>query len=436
MGSHNYFQSMPEIKTVIPGPISVKLYNEEQKLYAKGNSAASIWSQLSIVEGKGCIVKDADGNYFLDGCSGTVVMNIGHNNSDVNNAIKSQIEKLIHFYDFTSETRVKFLKKLKSTLFNGCDIFHINNSGTEAVESAIRMIRSSTGRFEIISFENSYHGRTLGALSLTSGSPKKGIGPLLPGVYHSKKNFNYFIDLIENTLYDKPAAVIIEPMQGAGGMYPMEYNFLKDVREYCFKNEICLIFDEILTGIGRTGKMWCYQHYNIYPDVILFGKGIASGIPIGIVAGKKNFLNFGPISENTKNGSTFGGNQIACVAGHETLKVLQKNNIVKNSKEKGEYLKNKLINLVNKFDFVSDVRGLGLAIGIELCASTKIVINNNNLCILYKIILSNGLIISSTSNILRITPPLIINYEQCDKIFSIILTSFEQFSEKMKGGSM
>ena len=108
MGSHNYFQSMPEIKTVIPGPKSVKLYNEEQKLNAKGNSAASIWSQLSIVEGKGCIVKDADGNYFLDGCSGTVVMNIGHNNSDVNNAIKSQIEKLIHFYDFTSETRVKF----------------------------------------------------------------------------------------------------------------------------------------------------------------------------------------------------------------------------------------------------------------------------------------------------------------------------------------
>ena len=127
----------------------------------------------------------------MDGCSGTVVMNIGHNNSDVNNAIKSQIEKLIHFYDFASETRIKFLKKLKSTLFNGCDVFHINNSGAEAVESAIRMIRSSTGRFEIISFENSYHGRTLGALSLTSGSPKKGIGPLLPGVYHSKKNFNY-----------------------------------------------------------------------------------------------------------------------------------------------------------------------------------------------------------------------------------------------------
>ena len=168
----------------------------------------------------------------------------------------------------------------------------------------------------------------------------------------------------------------------------------------------------------------------------MFGKGIASGIPIGIVAGKKDFLNFGPISENTKNGSTFGGNQIACVAGHETLKVLQKNNIVKNSKEKGEYLINKLITLVEIFDFVSDVRGLGLAIGIELCATSKIVINNENLCILYKTILSNGLILSSTSNVLRITPPLIINYEQCDVLFGILQTSFEQFNEKMKGGSM
>ena len=132
---------------------------------------------------------------------------------------------------------------------------------------------------------------------------------------------------------------------GGSGIYELQN--LKNTKWTKVESDYGTPSDEILTGIGRTGKMWCYQHYNIYPDVILFGKGIASGIPIGIVAGKKNFLNFGPISENTKNGSTFGGNQIACVAGHETLKVLQKNNIVKNSKEKGEYLKNKLINLVN-----------------------------------------------------------------------------------------
>lgn len=422
---------LPVLITEIPGPKSRSISVEERKLRSSGTSAGSQWSELAIVDGKDCMVRDIDGNIFLDACSGTVVMNIGHGNEKVAKAVYQQCQQLTHFYDFPSPIRLNFLNMLKRVTPSTSDSFLLLNSGAEAVESALRVSRSYTGRYEIIAFKNGYHGRTLGALSLTSGAGRKGLGPLLPGVFlvgaprvlstdddaTVMEKVNLCIEEFQTTIDSAcdalPAAVVIEPIQGAGGTHPMPKEFLAFLRKYCTEKGILLVFDEILTGAGRTGKMWAHEHVGIEPDLLLAGKGMAGGLPFGMLGGPSKVLNGGPMGLPTRNSSTFGGNPVVCAAGLVTLEELTSGNLLNHASEVGAYLIADLRKRLTAFASVKDIRGAGLMIGIEVndAPSGRTPMGDLIKSFLLEM-MKKGAVISSTSSIIRITPPLSLTKSQ------------------------
>lgn len=429
----------PVLRTEVPGPESRRIYAAEEELQAGGTSAGSQWSRLAVIDGKGAIVRDVDGNFLLDACSGTVVMNVGHGNHAIAEALCRQAQRITHFYDFAAPVRVEFLAALKATLPERLNTFSLHNSGAEAVEAALRVVRSATGRQEIIAFHNAFHGRSMGALSLTSGSGRKGVGPLLPGVYHAPAPYKAGCPtkdaseslvpscisqlelLADQILPGPPAAVFIEPVQGAGGVIPMPHEFLAFLRHFCDRTGALLVFDEILTGAGRTGSMWAFEHSGVVPDILLSGKGIGAGFPLGLLAGPRDVMSAGPIALPTHNSSTFGGGQLACAIGLESLRLLLDGELIKNAAVVGAHLLRRLRDLLDGSPWVADVRGLGLLIGIELSANALAADGTEPLPQkLLAALLSRGVVISSSGPVVRITPPLCLTLEQAD----IIANSF------------
>ena len=430
---------LPELVTEVPGPKSRAVFRRDQSLLAAGSSAGSLWSELTLVEGRGAMVRDADGNWLLDACAGTVVMNQGHGHPAVAKALGNQARLMTHFYDFATPVRPDFVELLKSTLPASFDAFHLANSGSEAVEAALRTARSATGRHEVIAFHNAYHGRTLGALSLTSGAAREGLGPLLPGVAHAPAPDpamspdadeseriaacgRHLDRIASQVLTGPPAAVFIEPVQGAGGMLPIPAGFLEILRGFCDRTGALLVFDEILTGGGRTGRLWAYQHSGVVPDLLLLGKGIGGGFPLGIVAGPRRIMDAGPGAQPTHNSSTFGGNPLACAAGLAALTALIEEGLVENSARVGTYLIKALRERLAPRHHVADVRGLGLAIGIEMVTdqTTRTPVSAVFIRDALRGLLRRGVVISSTSPVMRITPPLCLTIPQADYIANAV----------------
>lgn len=426
---------LPRLVTEVPGPRSRAIFRRDQSLLAAGNSAGSLWSELAVVEGRGAMIRDADGNWLLDACAGTVVMNLGHGHPAVATALGEQARLLTHFYDFATEVRVRFVELLRSTLPESFDAFHLANSGSEAVEAALRTVRSATGRHEVIAFHNGYHGRTLGALSLTSGAGREGLGPFLPGVVHAvapdpmetphqsearrvEACARHLDRVAGQVLAGPPAAVIIEPMQGAGGMIPVPAAFLESVRAFCDRTGALLMFDEILTGGGRTGRLWAYQHSGVVPDLLLLGKGIGGGFPLGIVAGPQHVMDAGPGAQPTHNSSTFGGNPLACAAAFAALTALLEEGLVDNASRVGGHLITALGERLAQRRHVADVRGLGLAIGVEMVRdrATRTPVSGDFIREVLRGLLRRGVVISSTGHVMRITPPLCLTIPQADYI--------------------
>lgn len=422
---------LPRLVTEVPGPESRAIFRRDQGLLAAGNSAGSLWSELAVVEGRGAMIRDADGNWLLDACAGTVVMNLGHGHPAVAAALGEQAGRLTHFYDFATEVRVRFVELLRSTLPASFDAFHLANSGSEAVEAALRTARSATGRHEVIAFHNGYHGRTLGALSLTSGAGREGLGPFLPGVVHSiapdpmgnphqdemervEACSRHLERVASQVLAGPPAAVLIEPMQGAGGMIPVPAAFLERLRAFCDRTGALLVFDEILTGGGRTGLLWAYQHSGVIPDLLLLGKGIGGGFPLGIVAGPRRVMDAGPGAQPTHNSSTFGGNPLACTAGLAALTALLDEGLVENASRVGGYLMSALEERLRTHPNVADVRGLGLAIGVEMVndRTSREPVSGDSIRAALRGLLRRGVVISSTGHVMRITPPLCLTIPQ------------------------
>jgi 4-aminobutyrate aminotransferase-like enzyme len=430
------FPQLPVLSTHVPGPASLRIAAAESALHSKGTSAASMWAALAIVEGQGAVVRDADGNYLLDACSGTVVMNIGHGDPRIADALANQAAQLTHYYDFPSPVRVEFLQALRQTLPPSFDSFHLTSSGSEAVEAALRIVRSATGRYEVLVFDNGYHGRTMGAISLTAGTSHQGIGPLLPGVVRVPSAYCFRCPVgrtypdcaiacadpmdraLAQTLLDAPAAVVIEPMQGAGGMIPMRTEFLQRVRQFCDRTGALLVFDEILTGAGRTGKMWAFEHSGVVPDILLAGKGLAAGFPIGIVASRHEITDAGPIALPTRNSSTFGGGPLACAVGLACLEILTGDGLIENAGNVGDHLMRQLASSLRDDPHVGDIRGLGLAIGVELVEdrSSLAPMSADAAREVLLGLLRHGVITSSGTHVLRITPPLCLTIEQADFI--------------------
>lgn len=369
--------------------------------------------QIVLDKGEGVYLYDMEGKKYLDFVSGIAVFAFGYGNKEYNDALKAQIDKLIHtsnyYYNIPAVEAAKKLKKA-----SGMDRVFFTNSGAEAVEGAIKTARKYAWLkdrrtdHEIIAMNHSFHGRTFGALSVT-GNPKyrEAFEPMIGNI-----RFADFNDLesVKAQITDKTCAVIMETVQGEGGIYPAEKEFLKGVRALCDEHDMLLILDEIQCGMGRCGSMFAWQKYGVKPDVMTCAKALGCGVPVGA------FLMTEKVGQNSlkagDHGTTYGGNPLACAAISKVLDLFEEKHIIDNVTKVGEYLEKSLDQLVQKYDFIQTRRGVGLMQGLECDRPVGPIIEKA---------LEKGLIlINAGANVLRFVPPLVITREDVDAMTAIL----------------
>lgn len=435
----------PKLAKNIPGLQSKKLIARDHELLSPSFTRSY---PLTVKKAKGAWIWDHDGNMFLDFTAGIAVTATGHCHPRVVKAIKKQAENLIHMSgtDFYYDAQVDLAAKLASLSpgkFKKKVFF--TNSGAEAVEAAFKLARYKTKREKMISFFGAFHGRTMGALSLTGSKvkQKESFGPLVPGVSHVGYGYCYrcpynltfpecgidCVDYIERVLFKKivppgeVAAIIVEPVQGEGGYVVPPPGYHRKLHDLARKYGILLIADEIQSGMGRTGTMFAIDHWGIEPDIITVAKGIASGLPLGAMITRADLMDWEPGA----HASTFGGNPVACAAALETLKLLEEE-LLSNAEKMGNYLKDRLNELARKFPFVGDVRGLGLMIGIEIVADRALKTPAPKLRnqIIENAFRGGLLLLGCGETSIRFCPPLIINRKEIDVAVKILENSFKE----------
>jgi 4-aminobutyrate aminotransferase len=373
----------PRLVTELPGPKAREVLERDER-----TTSPSLPRAYPFVpaRGAGSVVEDVDGNVFLDVNAGIAVTSTGHCHPAVVEAIQRQAAELIHYSasDFYLPVYSELTERLAAIApMSGARSF-LTNSGTEAVEAGIKLARWSTGRQYVIAFYGSFHGRTYGSVSLTASKAtyRAGFGPLLPGVLHAyygdgrdmpvppgpdAEGFPT-LDHIEGFLMKKivtpqeVAAIVVEPVMGEGGYIVPPDGWLQALRELCDRHGILLICDEVQSGMGRTGKMWAVEHFGVEPDILLSGKGIASGMPLGAMIAKDSVMTW---TKGT-HGSTYGGNPVSCAAAIATLDVIEQEGLLENAAKVGDLVMNGLRDVQSRHDAIREVRGLGLMIGIEL----------------------------------------------------------------------
>jgi LysW-gamma-L-lysine/LysW-L-ornithine aminotransferase len=380
---------------------------------------------VNIAKGKGTKVWDTAGKEYIDCMGGYGVALVGHCNDRVVSALKRQAEILITAHMSTyNDTRLRFLEKITSVAPPSLNKIFFANSGAESVEAALKFARKYSGRHGVIAMNGGYHGKTFGALSVTySEKYRKSFMPLLDGV-----KFVPYSDpsLLEEVIDDTIGSVILEPIQGETGIIVPPDDLLPKIREICDRRNLVLIFDEIQSGLGRTGKMWAGQNWNTTPDIMCLAKGIAGGIPMGLVLAKQEIMDTMKLGEHS---STFGGSPIACAAGTATIEALIDDKLIDNAAKMGVYLKEGLNRLQEKHKIVRQVRGIGMMIGVELRFDVK--------DILFDGIRRGLLILYSGRNILRLLPPLVMDEMTISRaidIIDIILTNEEKRRNVSSGG--
>ncbi|MCV0409318.1 acetylornithine/succinylornithine family transaminase [Nitrosopumilus sp.] len=372
---------------------------------------------VTVERGVGSHVWDSDGKEYIDCMGGYGVALVGHQNQRVNNAIKEQVDKIITVHSsLYNKTREEFLKTLIGLAPKGLTQVHLNNSGAEAIEAAIKFARKFTGKKGMVAMKGSYHGKSLGALSLTFNPKyKKAFEPLV-----EKVSFASFGDIesLRSAIDDDTAFVILEPIQGESGIIVAPDGFLQDVRKLCDEKGILLIFDEIQAGLGRTGRLWACEHWNTAPDILCLAKGIAGGVPMGATLVRPDIL---AAMSKGEHSSTFGGNPLSCAAGTAALKALTEDGLIENSEKMGKIFREGLEKLKEKHTIIREIRGKGLMIGIELKFEVK--------DILMGLIDKGVLMLYSGRNILRVLPPLVISEDDITKVLHAldsVLTEEEQ----------
>ncbi|MCR3761208.1 aspartate aminotransferase family protein [Clostridium felsineum] len=397
-------------------------------------------TKLGVIKGAGAYLYTEDGRKVLDFASGVAVCNLGHNNPVVVEAAKDQIDKLIHgghnvvYY----ESYVKLAEKIVSCTGNKTMVY-FSNSGAEANEGAIKLAKYVTKRQAVISFKGSFHGRTLATTSITGSSSKyrENYEGLLPSVYFAEYPYCFrcpykqnkencmmectaqFDDMFKKLITpESVAAIIVEPVQGEGGYIVPPKKFLKELRNICDKHGICLIFDEVQCGFGRTGKLFAHENFGVEPDIFTCAKAIASGFPLSAVIGKKEIMEKWPAGAH---GGTFGGNPVACAASLATIKELE-NGVLDNAKNMGNYLKEELLKLKKKYKCIGDVRGIGLMVGMEFCKENNEP-DSDMLTFVRKYAEDNNLILlgcGTEHNVLRFIAPLTVVKEELDTAIDIV----------------
>jgi acetylornithine/LysW-gamma-L-lysine aminotransferase len=372
---------------------------------------------VNIAKGKGTRVWDTAGKEYIDCMGGYGVALVGHCNDRVVNAIKRQAETLITAHMSTyNDTRLRFMEKIASVAPPSLNKIFFANSGAESVEAALKFARKYSGRHGVIAMNGGYHGKTFGALSVThSEKYRKSFMPLLDGV-----KFVPYSDpsLLEEVIDDTIGCVILEPIQGETGIIVPPDDLLPKIREICNRRNLVLIFDEIQSGLGRTGKMWAGQNWNTTPDIMCLAKGIAGGIPMGLVLAKQEIMDTMKLGEHS---STFGGSPIACAAGTATMEALIDDKLIDNAAKMGVHFKEGLNRLQEKHKIIRQVRGIGMMLGVELRFDVK--------DILFDGIRRGLLILYSGRNILRLLPPLVMDETTVSRavdIIDIILTNEEK----------
>lgn len=368
---------------------------------------------IAIEKGDGVYLFDNEGKKYLDFAAGIAVFAFGYNNNEYNDALKEQIDKIIHtsnlYYNVPAADAAEKFNKA-----SGMDRVFFTNSGTEAIEGAIKLARkyaynkTKTNDSEIISMNHSFHGRSTGALAVT-GQPKyqEAFRPLLMnGVVFA--DFND-LDSVKAKISDKTCAIIVEPIQGEGGLYPAKKEFLQGLRALCDENDIVLIFDEIQCGMGRTGSMFAYQDYGVRPDIMTSAKALGCGVPVGAFAATERVANAFELGDH---GTTYGFNPLVTAAVSKVFDMFESYQLIDHVKEVSAYLEEKLDELVKDYDFIIERRGKGLMQGLELSIPAKDIIGKA---------MENGLIIiSAGSNILRFVPPLVITKDDVDAMITIL----------------
>jgi 4-aminobutyrate aminotransferase len=430
---------LPAIKTSLPGP-------EAQKILALDHQfvSSSYTRDYPLVarRGEGMMVEDVDGNTFLDFAAGIAVVATGHCHPEVVAAIQKQAAELIHLSgtDFYYAGLAELAQKLAS-LAPGPEAkrVYFGNSGTEAVEAAIKLAKYHTKRDKLVAFHGAFHGRTMGALSLTASRAiqRKGFGTLLSGVFHMPFPDTYrgthgvrpecaaadCLNYLENELFrrcvdpEEVAAIFIEPIQGEGGYLPAPAEFLQGLERICRRHGILLVADEVQSGMGRTGKWWAVEHAGVEPDIICTAKGIASGMPLSAVIARASVMDWPPGA----HASTFGGNPVSIAASLATLRLLERGYIA-NAARMGEFIFGRMADWRDRHKIVGDIRGKGLMIGIEIVRDQKTKEKAPDLRNrLVQMAFQNGLLIlGSGDTTLRLMPPLIVDEEQADFALSVL----------------
>lgn len=375
--------------------------------------------QIVLDHGDGVHLYDMDGKEYLDFCAGIAVFALGYNNQRYNDALKAQIDKLIHTSNYYYNVpAIEAARKMKEV--SGMDRVFFTNSGAESIEGAIKAARKyaylkdGTTDHEIIAMEHSFHGRTMGALSVT-GNPKyrEAFEPMIGNIRFAKMND---FESVLSQVTDKTCAILFETVQGEGGIYPAEEEFMKKVKALCEEKDILLILDEIQCGMGRTGYMYAWQKYGVKPDIMTTAKALGCGVPVGA------FLMTEKVAQHSltsgDHGTTYGGNPLAAAAINVVLDLFRENHIIDNVQKTGAYLEEKLNELAEKYDVIETRRGIGMMQGLVFKMPVGPVINKA---------LEKGLIlINAGTDIIRFVPPLVITKEDVDQMIGILTESIDE----------
>jgi 4-aminobutyrate aminotransferase len=438
----------PEIKTSLPGPKAKALIDRDGKYVSPSYTRDY---PFVIARGEGAVVEDVDGNRFIDCAAGIAVNSTGVSHPDVVRAITEQAQKFIHMSgtDFYYEPQVRLAEELASMVPIDGDVrSFFGNSGTEATEAALKLSRYHTKRHGIIAFIGSFHGRSMGALSLTASKivQRRGFGPLMPGVYHAPYPDTYrfngtpdacaeaSLSFIRDQIFphliapDEVAAIVVEPIQGEGGYVVPPPAFLQGLRETASRHGIVLVVDEVQTGMGRTGRMFALEHFGVKADVVNIAKGIASGLPLGVTCARADMMAWPPGA----HASTFGGNPVACAAALATITLL-KDRLVSNAAAVGAHMLQGLRALQDKHPLIGDVRGKGLMIGVELVKdrATKERAAEARGAVVQAMFRRGVLLLGAGKNAIRFAPPLVLTVEQAD----VVLRLFDDAMTEVSRGA-
>jgi 4-aminobutyrate aminotransferase len=426
----------PDIKTPLPGPKAKAIIERDARFVSPSYTRDY---PFVIARGEGAVVEDVDGNLFLDCAAGIAVNSTGVSHPDVVRAITDQAQKFIHMSgtDFYYEPQVRLAEELASIApIEGNVRTFFANSGTETTEAAIKLSRYFTKRQGIIAFLGAFHGRSLGALSLTASKAiqRRGFGPMMPGVFHAPYpdpyRFNGSADacaaaalsfikdqlLVHLVAPDEVSAIVVEPIQGEGGYVVPPAAFLQGLRELTSQHGMLLVVDEVQSGMGRTGKMFACEHFDLKADIVNIAKGIASGLPLGVTCARADVMTWPPGA----HASTFGGNPVSCAAASATITLL-KDGLIANAAAVGRHLIDGLRALQAKHPLIGDVRGLGLMIGIELVrdrATKERAVEERN-AVVQAMFRRGVLILGAGRNALRFAPPLILSRDQADQVLRV-----------------